>query len=94
MAEEQPDARTYYNFWKDNLESSLFTHLQVATMENVSGFGPELDFLCFLLSKARVLKKMTVKPVSGDVSMELVKELLRFKRACSDLEVIYLDPDA
>jgi len=39
-----------------------------------------------------VLEQMTVKPASIEGGWELVKELLRFRRASIQAEVIYLEP--
>lgn len=92
---EQRSAEPYTNLWGDDLGSSLFTHLRVATVNYVSGFKVELDFINFVLSNAPALERLTVKPASKDVSLGLAKELLRikFEQASSNLKIIYLDPD-
>lgn len=59
-------------------------------IDGISGIKPELDFISFLLLYSPVLEKMTVKPVSN-TGTELMKELLRFRRASGRAEVIYLD---
>lgn len=58
------------------------------TIDGISGFQPELDFIRFLLLYSPVLEKMVVKPIV-DVRPELVPELIRFKRVSGEAEVIY-----
>ena len=58
----------------------------------IPGVGPQLDFINFLLANSPVLEKMTVKPASGEGGWELVKELLRFRRASVRAEIVYLGP--
>ena len=58
------------------------------TIGIISGFQSELDFIRFLLLYSPMLEKMTVKPL-GNVRPELVTELIRFKRASGEAEVIY-----
>lgn len=59
-------------------------------IDGISGIKPELDFISFILLYSPVLERMTVKPALN-ASPELVKELLRLRRASGRAEVIYLD---
>ncbi|XP_058724941.1 F-box/FBD/LRR-repeat protein At1g13570-like [Vicia villosa] len=63
------------------------------TIHRISGFQPELDFIRFLLLYSLVLEKLIVKPIVN-VRPELVPELIRFKRASGDAEVIYQVEDS
>lgn len=62
----------------------------------ISGLRQELNFIKFLLLNSPVLEKMTVKPASVDggweLLKELMKELLRFRRASVRAQILYLDP--
>lgn len=62
--------------------------VQHVTIDIISGFQSELDFIRFLLLNSPMLEKMTVKPL-GNVRPELVTELIRFKSASGEAEVIY-----
>ncbi|WJX16044.1 hypothetical protein P8452_06126 [Trifolium repens] len=57
----------------------------------ISGTKSELDFIKYLLLYSPVLEKMTVKPFANVVP-ELMKALMRFKRASVEAEVIWEDP--
>jgi hypothetical protein len=57
----------------------------------ISGTKSELDFIKYLLLYSPVLEKMTVKPFANVVP-ELMKALMRFKRALVEAEVIWEDP--
>jgi len=65
--------------------------LRYVKIDGISGIKPELDFINFLLLHSPVLERMTVKPVAN-VGLELMKELLRFRRASGQAEIIYLEP--
>ena len=67
--------------------------VQHVTIDGISGIRSELDFIRFLLRYSPVLEKMIVKHVV-DVQPELITELLRFKRASGEAEVIYLEHDS
>ncbi|MCI10966.1 F-box/FBD/LRR-repeat protein, partial [Trifolium medium] len=58
------------------------------SIEDISGIKFELDFIRFLLMYSPVLEKMIVKP-GVNVRPELMTELIRFKRASGQAEVIY-----
>ncbi|OMO87657.1 F-box/LRR-repeat protein [Corchorus capsularis] len=90
--EEQASEERSTNFWEDDHWSSLFAHLKVVKVSGISGGKSEMDFIKFLLSNAPMLERLTVKPASQDGEWELMKELLRFRRASIYAEVIYLDP--
>ncbi|WJX16042.1 hypothetical protein P8452_06124 [Trifolium repens] len=57
----------------------------------ISGTKSELGFIKFLLLYSPVLEKMIVKPVANYIP-ELMKALMRFKRASGEAEVIWEDP--
>ncbi|CAJ2675109.1 F-box/FBD/LRR-repeat protein At1g13570-like isoform X2 [Trifolium pratense] len=62
-------------------------------IEGISGIKFELDFIRFLLMYSSVLEKMIVKP-GLNVRPELMTELIRFKRASGQAEVIYNGEDS
>lgn len=90
--EEQTLLETSTTLWKKEHWNYNFAHLRVVKLTGISGVGPQLDFINFLLAYSPVLEKMTVKPASGDGAWELIKDLLRFRRASVRAEIIYLDP--
>lgn len=90
--EEQTLLETSTTLWKKEHWNYSFAHLRVVKLTGISGVGPQLDFINFLLAYSPVLEKMTVKPASGDGAWELIKDLLRFRRASVRAEIIYLDP--
>jgi len=67
--------------------------VQHVTIDGISSIKSELDFIRFLLRYSPVLEKMTVKHVVN-VQPELIIELLRFKRASAEAEVIYLEKES
>jgi len=67
--------------------------VQHVMMEGISGTKSELDFIQFLLLYSPVLEKMTVKPIAN-VRTEVMTELIRFKRASRQAEVIYIGKDS
>ncbi|XP_015972638.1 F-box/FBD/LRR-repeat protein At1g13570 [Arachis duranensis] len=73
---------------EDEYCSCPIMQLRHVRIDGVSGTKPELDFISFLLLYSPVLERMTVKPVSSGVT-ELMKELLRFRRASGRAEIIY-----
>ncbi|PNY15530.1 ubiquitin-protein ligase-like protein [Trifolium pratense] len=78
--------------WED-IFSVPTTPFQVRHMRivGISDTKLELEFIKFLLLYSPVLKKMTVMPVANVVP-ELMKALIRFKRASGEAEVIWQDP--
>lgn len=77
------------NFWEDDHWSSLFAHLRLVKVSGISGIKSEMDFIKFLLSNSPVLEQLTVKPASQEGKWELMKELLRFRRASIYAEVCH-----
>ncbi|CAI8583586.1 unnamed protein product [Vicia faba] len=77
-------------YYRDDTFSRPDTPIQVrhVTIDGISGFQPELDMIRFLLLYSPVLEKMIVKPIVN-VRPELVPQLIRFKRASGEAEVIY-----
>jgi len=90
--EEQADVEPQTGFWGDDQWKCLFGQLRLVKIVGISGIRSELDCIKFLLSNSPVLEQMTVKPASIEGGWELVKELLRFRRASTQAEVIYLEP--
>ncbi|KAF9668634.1 hypothetical protein SADUNF_Sadunf14G0024100 [Salix dunnii] len=90
--EEQAVVGPLTSFWGDDHWKCLFGQLRLVKIADISGTRSELDFMKFLLSNSPVLEQMTVKPASNEGGLELVKELLRFRRASIQAEVIYMGP--
>ncbi|CAK8569933.1 unnamed protein product [Lathyrus sativus] len=78
--------------WED-VFSRPATPIQVrhVTIDSISGFQLELDFIKFLLLYSPVLEKIIVKPLEI-VGAEFLIELARFKRASREAEIIYMVP--
>ncbi|TXG52291.1 hypothetical protein EZV62_021460 [Acer yangbiense] len=89
---EETCTGTLTDFWIGDHWSSMFPQLRVVKIAGISGIRSELDFINFLLSNSPVLERVTVKPVSVDGGWDLMKELLRFRRASTRAEIIYSDP--
>ncbi|KAL8523942.1 hypothetical protein ACS0TY_013775 [Phlomoides rotata] len=89
--EQATIARTSANI-VEHFPSFPFHQLRLIKIAGVSGIKQELNFINFLLANASVLERMTVKPASTDSGWDLVKELLRFRRASMFAEIVYLDP--
>ncbi|KAK4481476.1 hypothetical protein RD792_012376 [Penstemon davidsonii] len=90
-AEEQGTGRTSADPF-ENFQSFSFNQLQLVKIVGITGSKKELNFIKFMLSNSPVLERMTVKPASTDGGWELLKELLRFRRASMHAEIIHLDP--
>lgn len=75
----------------ENYQCLPLNQLRLVKIVGISGIKQELSFINFLLANSPVLEKMTVKPASMEGGMEMAKELLRFRRASSQAEIIYLD---
>lgn len=80
------------NSWLDHNWSDQFSQLRLFHIVDFSGVMAELELIRFVLLSSPILESMTVKPCSDNDSTELLKKLLRFKRASVDAEIIYLDP--
>ncbi|KAJ1393207.1 Leucine-rich repeat 2 [Sesbania bispinosa] len=89
--EEQTVLSTHTYCWEDVYLDFPDLPLRYVRIDGISGIKPELDFIRFLLLHSPVLERMNVKPVLN-VGSELTKELLRFRRASGQAEIIYLDP--
>lgn len=79
------------NFWEVDHWNSMFSQLRIVKILGISGIRSELEFINFVLSNSPVLERMTIKPASPEGGWDLVKELLRFRRASVRAEIIYLD---
>lgn len=66
--------------------------LQYVRIDGIAGIKSELDFISLLLLYSPVLERMTVKPAFSIGEVQLMKELLRFRRASGQAEIIFLDP--
>ncbi|MCH91111.1 F-box/FBD/LRR-repeat protein, partial [Trifolium medium] len=88
--EEQTSLLTPASYCWEDLFSEPDMPLIVRNLwiEGISGTKSELDFIRFLLLYSPVLEKMIVKPIVN-VKPELMIELIRFKRASAQAEVIY-----
>ncbi|CAJ2635381.1 unnamed protein product [Trifolium pratense] len=88
--EEETDLLTPTCYPWEDIFSSPAMPIQVrhVTIGGISGNTSELDFIKSLLLHSPVLEKMTVNPV-GDISPELTRALIRFKRASGEAEVIW-----
>jgi hypothetical protein len=71
----------------------MLLKLQHVKIQDISGTKSELDFIRFLLLYSPVLEKMIVKSVEN-VKPELITELIRFRRASGQAEVIYNAKDS
>lgn len=71
----------------------MLLKLQHVKIQDISGTKSEFDFIRFLLLYSHVLKKMIVEPVEN-VKPELITELIRFRRASGQAEVIYKAKDS
>ena len=91
--EEDNLVRPGLSFWAESNQFDCpFDQLRVVRIVDVVGLRPELDFIKFLLANSPTLEKLTVKPASNDGGLELLKELVRYRRASVQAEVIYVDP--
>ncbi|KAK2994808.1 hypothetical protein RJ640_021040 [Escallonia rubra] len=90
--EEQTAVRPVANILEEGSEKCPFNQLRLVKIAGISGGSRELNFINFLLANSPALEMMTVKPASTNGGWELLKELLRFRRASVQAEIIYLDP--
>ncbi|KAG8377715.1 hypothetical protein BUALT_Bualt08G0061600 [Buddleja alternifolia] len=90
-AEEQAIARIVANVL-ESFQNFSFNQLRLVKIVGISGVRQEMSFINFILANSPVLEKMSVKPASVDGGWELMKELLRFRRASMYAEIVYLDP--
>ncbi|CAM8926186.1 unnamed protein product [Rhodiola kirilowii] len=91
--EDQGDVPAVAVFFEEAKKwDGCLTFLRHIKVCGISSAAQELEFISFLLSVTPGLERMTVKPASLDRGWELVKELLRFRRASVQAEVVLLDP--
>ncbi|KAG5542241.1 hypothetical protein RHGRI_021943 [Rhododendron griersonianum] len=90
--EEQTVVGRVANIWEEDYYNCPFNQLRLVKVVGIFGVRCELDFINFLLANSPVLERMTVKPASNEIGWELLKELVRFRRASVRAEIIYLDP--
>uniref|UniRef100_A0A3Q7GAT3 F-box domain-containing protein n=1 Tax=Solanum lycopersicum TaxID=4081 RepID=A0A3Q7GAT3_SOLLC len=90
--EEQSTLRTVASVMKEDYQNCMFNQLRHVKIAGITGLKQELNFVNFLLSNSPVLERMTVKPASVDGAWEMLKELLRFRRASVQAEIVYVDP--
>ncbi|KAL6213228.1 hypothetical protein ACLB2K_012675 [Fragaria x ananassa] len=84
------------NSWLEHLEDNLdyqFTQLRRTEITCISSTNKaELALIKFLLLSSPVLERMTLQPATGDGSLEMLKKVVRFRRASVQAEIIFLDP--
>ncbi|KAF5942900.1 hypothetical protein HYC85_020542 [Camellia sinensis] len=90
--EEQTIPVRVKSIGEEDYDNCPLNQLRLVKIAGIIGVRCELDFINFLLANSPVLEKMTVKPTSNDRGWELLKELVRFRRASVQAEIIYLDP--
>ncbi|KAM3237206.1 F-box/FBD/LRR-repeat protein [Capsicum annuum] len=90
--EEQSALRTVASVMEENYQNCMFNQLRHVKIAGISGLKQELNFINFLLANSPILERMTVKPASVDGAWDMLKELLRFRRASVQAEIVYLDP--
>ncbi|VFQ86903.1 unnamed protein product [Cuscuta campestris] len=92
-AEEQKSEGGSATMVEEKYETvSKFDRLREVKMFGLFGFAQELSFIKFLLGSSPQLETMTVKPLTNAGSWDLLKQLLRFRRASVHAEIIFLDP--
>lgn len=81
------------DFWEKECPSdSTFERLKIVKMTHMNGFRHEIGLIGFLLVSSPVLKTMSITPsvyMTEDKSSFLI-ELLRFKRASTEAEIIFV----
>lgn len=91
--DEQPAPKVAAkSLMEEDYQNCFFTQLRFVKIAGIFGGPRELNFISFLLANSPMLERMTVKPASQDGGWELLKELLRFRRASVHAEIIYIDP--
>ncbi|RWR80352.1 F-box/FBD/LRR-repeat-like protein [Cinnamomum micranthum f. kanehirae] len=81
-------------FWVAQTQfDCLFCHLQAVEIIGICGMLLDLEFIRYILASAPVLETMKIY-INNDVRAEevsrILKELLRFRRASPQAEIIYL----
>ncbi|XP_056167286.1 F-box/FBD/LRR-repeat protein At1g13570-like [Syzygium oleosum] len=82
---------TMANFWEDH-QACCLEQVQVVSMGGIYGSKPEQEMMKFLLASSPKLQTMMIRPNSTSGEGKLFRELLRFRRASAQAEVIFLDP--
>ncbi|CAN6685486.1 unnamed protein product [Malus baccata var. baccata] len=84
-----PEPYMYLNF----LSMSISFHIskEVSAAPCLPRSTQKLE-IAILLNSSPVLEKMAVKLASDDCSLDLLKNMIRFRRASAHCEIIYLDP--
>ncbi|KAF8024308.1 hypothetical protein BT93_F1483 [Corymbia citriodora subsp. variegata] len=82
---------TMADFWEDH-QACCLEQVQVVSMDGISGSKPEQEMMKFLLASSPKLQTMTIRPNSTSGEGELLRELVRFRRASAQAEVTFLDP--
>lgn len=90
--EDQATAGAVANNFQEDYQNCLFNQMRLVKISGISGVRREMNFINFLLASSPLLERMTVKPASADGAWELLKELVRFRRASVQAEIIYVDP--
>lgn len=79
---------------QDFLDVSL-DHLQLVTIQHLSGMQPELKFIKLLLAKSPMLEKLLIEynpEKIPDKGLSMLKDLIRFERASPKAKIIFEDP--
>ncbi|XP_077233213.1 F-box/FBD/LRR-repeat protein At1g13570-like [Tasmannia lanceolata] len=82
------------NFWKEQKPSDCsLNQLQVVRMTGILGIKSELEFIRFVLANAPALVTMGVKidPKMTSEEARTFRELMRFRRASAQAEIVCLD---
>ncbi|KAJ8760381.1 hypothetical protein K2173_015048 [Erythroxylum novogranatense] len=88
-AAEAPDL----DFWeKECPKDCIFKHLKVVKMTDMSGVSHEMEFIKFLLASSPALKMMIITPCVyvTDGRLKMLIELLRFRRASAQAELVFI----
>ncbi|XP_058727086.1 F-box/FBD/LRR-repeat protein At1g13570-like [Vicia villosa] len=85
-----------FYYWEDIFSKpAMLLRVQHVTINFISGFKSETNLIKFLLLYSPRLEKMIVNPlVKVRQEVELLRELLQFKRASAKAQVIYMDEDS
>ncbi|KAH7659295.1 RNI-like protein [Dioscorea alata] len=69
-----------------------FNNLRTMKMVEICGEKPELDFIKFVLANAPVLETLNIRVISDPhEDARIFKEIMRFRRASTQAEIICLD---
>lgn len=91
-SEEHSPGASSLGFWEGEQKFCTFTQLRLVKISGILGIKPELEFISFILLASPALEKMIIRPASVNEGMEMMKKLLRFRRASVRAEVVYVDP--